>query len=266
MSDLYTASEVRRKLGGIAPASLQRLVHAGKIRKVVPPENKKRGLYIKDDVDKLVAAKYEFIERHALPVKSDIYEFVQAKSESDIKSTMQIARRYLGETVYDLEQRMSWFHTVANGDYILKHNGMIVGYLSMQGIKLETIDRIFKRRNGEGVQREDIIPLFAGIPLDCYITGIGVKCGESRQQTIIYGRHLLIGVFKTFIELGRQGVDIRKILTGSSAVTGIKLSRRLGFNEYGYINNEQIGFVLDLETSEFFAIKQYRQALDALEY
>jgi hypothetical protein len=263
VSDLYTASEARRKLGGIAPASLQRLVQAGKIRKVVPPANKKRGLYIKEDVDKLIAANREFTERHALPLKDDTYELIQAKSENDIKNTVQIARRYFGETVYDLEQRLNWFHTVPNGDYVLKHNGMIVGYFSMQGINPGTIDRIFKPRSAESIQREDIIPLLSGEPLDCIISGVGVKNGESRRQTIIYGLHLLRGIFRTFIELGEQGVNIRKILTGSSTVAGIKLSRRLGFNEYGYINNEQIGFILDLETSEFLAVKRYREVLKA---
>ena len=82
MSGLYTASEAREKLGGIAPASLQRLVDAGKIKKVIPPENKRRGFYDKDDVDKLAEAMQEFIELHAMTSKADKIEFVQVQNES----------------------------------------------------------------------------------------------------------------------------------------------------------------------------------------
>jgi len=44
-------------------------------------------------------------------------------------------------------------------------------------------------------------------------------------------------------------------------VPGIKLSRDLGFTELGYINNEQIGFVLDFdpEKAEKPLVKRFLQ-------
>src|SRR5439155_8572965 len=131
---LYSASEAREKLGGIAPESLKRLVDDGKIRKVVPPGNKKRGMYIKEDVDRLAEAMEEFIEMHLMApqIEGAGFEVVQAQGEDDIRETTQIARQHFGENAYGVERRMQWFRKVPNGDYVLKYNGVIVGYFSMQ--------------------------------------------------------------------------------------------------------------------------------------
>lgn len=49
---LYNHQQTLQILG-IAPAILQRLVKRGQIRKVIPPGNIKRGLYVAEDVDKV---------------------------------------------------------------------------------------------------------------------------------------------------------------------------------------------------------------------
>lgn len=68
MQELYTASEAKLRLGGIAGESLKRLVTDGKIRKITPPGNKKRGMYLKEDVDKLASAIEQFMEIYS-PVR-----------------------------------------------------------------------------------------------------------------------------------------------------------------------------------------------------
>lgn len=52
MEQLYTSSEARTKLGA-STSTFKRYIDTGRIRKVTPP-NKKQGMYIKEDVDKLV--------------------------------------------------------------------------------------------------------------------------------------------------------------------------------------------------------------------
>ncbi|MGH2498310.1 MAG: hypothetical protein ACRDIV_26755 [Ktedonobacteraceae bacterium] len=267
MSNLYSASEARAKLGGIAPASLQRLVDAGKIRKVVPPENKKRGFYNKEDVDKLAEAMQDFIELHALTPKADRTEFTQAQNESDIKATVQIAKQNLGDNAYGLDRRMPWFNTAPKGDYVLKHNGVVVGYFSMQAIKSESIKDVFDKKSGRSIQLEDMEPIVPGKPLEVHVSGIGVKKGISRSDAKRYGVDLLRGILTQFVELGRQGIEITKIWAKSSTVPGIKLSEDLKFKELGYINNEQIGFVLDIygDTKQKPIIEKYRKKyLEAL--
>lgn len=267
MSNLYTASEAREKLGGIAPAILQRFVDAGKIQKVLPPGNKKRGLYNKEDVDKLAEAIQEFIELHDIAPKVDRIEFVQAQTETDIKATVQIARQLLGDNAYGMEKRMLWFNKAPRGDYVLKHNGIIVGYFSMQAIKQEAIEDVFNQRSGRSIQLEDMEPILPENPLELHISGIGVKKGISRNDAKKYGMELLRGIFETFVELGKQGIDIRKIWAKSSTVTGMKLGQDLQLTGLGYINDEQIGFLLEVDSTKAGKpilkkyIQLYQQAL-----
>jgi hypothetical protein len=173
----------------------------------------------------------------------------------------RIAYQNLGDNAYGLEKRIAWFQKAPKGDYVLRHEGIIIGYFSMQAIKPESIDLVFRRKSEMSLQLEDMLPIESGYPIDVHISSIEIKKGISRQQAKYYGMILLNRLFETLINLGKQGIDIRKIWSKSSTVSGIKLSRDLGFTELGYVNNEQIGFVLDLETSDLPAVKQYREML-----
>ena len=74
---------------------------------------------------------------------------------------------------------------------------------------------------------------------------------------------LVFKLLHTLVDFGKQGIHIQKIWAKSSTVAGIKLCRDFGFTELDYINNEQIGFVLDLETSGLPIAHKYRDALAA---
>ena len=263
MNGLYTASEARRRLGGIAGASLQRLVDDGKVRKVIPPDNKKRGLYVREDVDKLAEAMLQFMDIYATTQSDSKPELVQAQNEEDIKATVRIDQQYFGDQIHSLEKRLYWFKICPNGDYVLKHHGIIVGYFSMQGIKQEAVDRLFLHRKGNSkTQDQDMESLDPGKPLQAYVSMIAVKADEKQAQQKTYGLLLLMELGKVFTDFGKQGIDIRTIWAKSGTVPGIKLCRDLGFTEMGYINNEQIGFYLDMEKSQIPMVQKYREALE----
>ncbi len=78
---------------------------------------------------------------------------------------------------------------------------------------------------------------------------MAAKADETQETKKTYGMLLLLGLQKVCINFGKQGIDIRKIWAKSGTVPGIKLCRDFGFTELGYINNEQIGFLLVLETA-----------------
>jgi hypothetical protein len=255
-NQLYTASEAREKLGGMAPSSFHRLVMAGKIRKITPP-NKKQGLYVKDDVDKMAEAMQQFVEMYTT---NETLELVAAQNESDIKATVQIARQHFGERAYGLERRMEWFSKEPEGDYLLKHDRVIVGYFCMKPVNPAAIDdHIFKPTGG--VRTEDIEEYIPGKELECYILGIATKLNTDGRFNRLYGAALISGVFERILELGKQGINICKIWTTSQTVTGIKLSRDLGFEELGYIDNEHIKFMLDTTKSTHPLIRMYREEL-----
>lgn len=252
LNKTYSAKEARERLGGISPETLRRYVDAGKIRKYTPPTNKTKGVYDKNDVDALAEAQEDFVELHTIVPISDNPEFgvVQVEGEDDIKESVQIARQHLGDNAYGLEKRMSWFRKFPNGDYVLKYNSVVVGYFSMQAVKEASIERIFDKRSGESIQLEDMEPIIPGKPLNIHVSGIAVRKGISRSDAKKYGMELLSGILDQLVKLAEQGIEIKKIWAKSSTVPGIKLSRDAGFEELGYINNEQIGFVLDMDPAK----------------
>ncbi len=259
MTSLLSSSEARKRLN-VSTSTFKRLVDSGKIRKITPP-NKKQGLYVEEDVSRIEEDMKKFMDVYTIASASNHIEVVQAQNENDIKATVQIGRQHFGDIVHSLEKRMQWFIISSKGDYVLKHDGVIVGYFSMQAMRKDAIERIFDQKGGL-TKTEDMIPIVPGEPLECYISTIAVTTvGVNRTQSRMYGMLLLMGVFDRIVDLGREGIDIRRIWAKSRTVSGIKLSRDLGFRDLGYIDNEQIGFVLDVEKSDLPVFKRYREAL-----
>lgn len=256
---LYTAKEAREILGGLSPTSFKRLVDGGKIRRIIPP-NKKYGLYSKEDVDNMAAVMKEFIEIYSSDeVKG--YKFELASNDEEIKETVQIAKQRLGERATSLETRLERFHKSPKSDYVLKHNGVIVGFFSMLSLKPEVTEELFKRKTGRWVTVEDIEPIVSGKPLEIVISNIASRYGGEKHLETEYGKRLILDVIQLFINAGKDGIDIRRVWAMSSTVGGIKLCRDIfKFEELGYVNNEQIGFVLDIETSKSPIAEQYRRA------
>ena len=62
-----------------------------------------------------------------------------------------------------------------------------------------------------------------------------------------YGIELIKGLRDTLINFGKQGIEINRIWARSSTVPGIRLCQILGFTELGYVNSEQLGFVLEMD-------------------
>ena len=63
---------------------------------------------------------------------------------------------------------MPWFNMAPKGDYVLKHNGIVVGYFSMQAIKAESIKDVFDNKSGRSIQLEDMEPIVPGKPLEVH--------------------------------------------------------------------------------------------------
>lgn len=261
MEGLYTSTQARTKLGGMAPSSFKALVDKGQIRKIVPP-GKVQGMYMKEDVDKLAEAMQKFIEVYTLTEKEEKPKLARVQNENELLATVKIDQQYFGDQIHAPEKRLYWSQICPNGDYVLKHHGVIVGYFSMQGIKPEAVDRLFLTRKGNPkTQPEDMMPMKAGEPIQTYVSMIAVKADEMQSRSKTYGYFLLMNLEQVFIDLAKEGVDIRTIWAKSGTVPGIKLCRDFGFTELGYINNEQIGFKLDIETSNLPMVQRYREAL-----
>ena len=257
--ETYYKAQKAQEILGMTYSALRNQVNAGNVKSVTPP-GRRQAVYRAEDVNGLanaigsVTATYKATP----PTSRPIIEV--AKDEQDIKETVQIARQNFGDNAYDLDRRMSWFRIVPNGDYVLRHDNVIVGYFSIQPIKQDAVNEIFRHKTGRGVKLDDLEPMVPGRSLEVHISAIAVKKGISRQDARDYGIDLVKGMFSTLVELGKQGIQVDKIWAKSSTVPGIKLCRGLGFNELGYINEEQIGFVLET-TNENVSMPLVREAL-----
>lgn len=182
-------------------------MEAGKVHKETPPTNKKRGYYNKADVDKLAEAMEDFIEIHTTLPEGDTVELVQAEGKDDIRKTTQIARQHFGDNAYDVEKRMTWFRLAPNGDYVLKHGDIIVGYISMQAIKpeaemltvretidimidmdLENFGKQMKEADNDNQALYTIFEMKFNIPSGTYfVDSLGTK--QNIKQLIVIGHY-----------------------------------------------------------------------------
>jgi hypothetical protein len=262
LNKTYTAKEAREKLGGISPETLKRYVESGKIRKYTPPTHKTKGYYDKGDVEALAEAMQKFIEIYTLTETEEKPQLALVRNEDELLETVRIDQQYFGDQIHAPEKRLYWFRICPNGDYILKHHGITIGYFSMQGIKPEAVDRLFLTRKGNPkTQPDDMMPMIPGQPIETYISMIAVKANETQLRTKTYGYFLLMHLGQIFVNLATEGVDIRTIWAKSGTVSGMKLCKDFGFTELGYINNDQIGFKLDIAQSNLPMVQRYREAL-----
>lgn len=263
----YLRAQEAERVLNMTYSALRNQVLAGNIKAETPPGSRQLHYRKKDVYDLAEAMGFVTIYRATFPTGKPIIR--PALNEGDIEETVQIARQHFGDNAYGLEKRMEWFKAVPNGDYVLDLDGIILGYFSMQAIKPESVEHIFSRKSGSSVTLQDMNPINPGKPLNVHISGIGVKTGLKREDAKRYGVDLITGMLDQLIRLGEQGIDIEKVWAKSSTVPGIKLSRDLGFTELGYINNEQIGFVLDMNPDKAshplvkIFLEKYQEALKA---
>lgn len=112
MEQLYTSSEARNKLNA-STSTFKRLVDSGKIRKVTPP-NKKQGMYVKEDVDKLAEAMKPFSEATRYRgkqsrTKKELSTAVDWQKISDLPAILKLDLKAYNENIVgDISLYISW--------------------------------------------------------------------------------------------------------------------------------------------------------------
>lgn len=105
MEPLYTSTEARKKLN-VSTSTFKRLVDSGKIRKVVPP-NKKNGMYIKEDVDRIIEATMPFTQNATKRKKLDTT--VDWQKISDLPAILKLDLEVYHEAIVgDINLYISW--------------------------------------------------------------------------------------------------------------------------------------------------------------
>ena len=250
----YTASQAMRKLR-MPKSTFHHYVEIGKIKRKVPP-GRQEGYYEKNYIDKMAEAT----ELAAIQYAEDPAVFTIA-TEEDIPGIYDVLISLWGPAnATTNETRLSWHKINPEIDYIVKQEGIIVGFVNLKPLRTETIEKyIAGTIQVKDIKADDILPFTPGVPLDCE-AGIAVRAGVHNPKK--YAMRLIAGIIKVVKSLAGRGVIIRKIYTRSSTPDGIQLARGLGFEDITQepTSNTRL-FVLDFETSRSPFVQQYNHIL-----
>jgi hypothetical protein len=233
----YTAKEVREKLG-ITQGELNTFIRNGTLKPETPP-GKKQGVYKRADVDQLMRERQAFL---AIPQK--ISSIFGIATKEDVKAMVEITRVLFGlrDSPEATEaRRLIWIEKNPELFYVVKSEGMIVGYTLMLPLKLEKIENILNGKEyAQEVNAEEIEDFIPGKPMHIYLMAAGVIPGVSHYEKRAYGARLIGGMMNVLIALGKRGIVIETLAARSDTPDGIRLLKQ-GFTE--------IPTLLMLETS-----------------
>jgi len=248
-SGFYSATEAMKRLG-VVRSSFYDMVEKDKIRRIVPP-GKSDGYYLKSDIDKMAKAKELFI----LEYTEEPSTFEQAKEE-DIAGLYEVCKT-LWRNTPSYELRLEWYHKNREMYYIVKQDNIIVGFLAIIPIKRETLQKMMEQP-GLNETTEDILIFEDEVSVHGVFLEIGVRSDIPINKK--YGRHLIEGGFNVLEHFASRGIIIEKAYAHSRTPDGIRLCRKMGFQETPPIEGDnKIRFELNLETSRYPLLKNYQE-------
>lgn len=239
---LYTAKEAIQRLN-MPQATFHHYVKTGKIKKVLPP-GRSEGYYEKSYIDNMAEANELFILQYA----TDPTTFSLASS-TDIEGIYQVMVSFWGSLyVPTIETRKSWYQVNSEIDYVVKKNGIVIGYITLLPLKPETVKLLMNGDIGtKEIRPTDILPFTPDIPLECWV-GIAVKPGVYMPEK--YATRLLAGIRRVMTELMQKGIIFKRLWAKSETPDGIRLCKDLGFEEIEpEVQRIPKKFVLNMETS-----------------
>src|SRR5450759_1177652 len=195
---LYTAKQAMTRLG-MKPGTFFYHVRQGKIEKIVSPGSTE-GYYRRDQIDKMAQEKELFFLQYA--VSPTTYE--RASTEDDIRGIYDLTIAMYGQGgTPSLDARLEIWHKFPDAYYVVKHDGLVVGYISLiwfndqalQVLMGETPKPSKASVAGTGVYSvtgpENMLLLVPGKPIESLFISLGVRPGLTNEQQRRYGFKLL---------------------------------------------------------------------------
>ncbi len=250
----YTASEAIKKLN-MPRTTFHHYVKIGKIKKKVPYGHKE-GYYEKTYIDKMAEAS----QLYAIQYAEDPATFSIA-SDEDLAGIYDVLISLWGPTnATTTETRQNWRKINPEMDYVVRQEGIVVGFVNIKPLTHEAIEKYIKKElQVKDIQPNDILPFTPGIPLECE-AGIAVRAGVHDPKK--YGMRLIGGIIEIMKDFAKRGIIIKAIYTRSSTPDGINLAKGLGFKDISSRREQNAKlFVLDFETSDSPFVKQYQDIL-----
>ena len=260
----YSASQAMRRLG-IGSSTLYHFVEVGKIRRIVPPDMRE-GWYPQEDIDKMVRERELFL----LTYSKDTAKFTKA-TEEDIQGIYEVCISLWGNRTPDYEARLNSYKQNNEIYYVVKKEGIIVGFLGLIPFRKDILEEImqagqnnFYIRYQEILKMPDsILPFTPGEPIYSLSLDLQVRKGTPKEEQ--YGMRLIQGCIEILGEFAKRNIHVEKLHASSGAPHAIQLCRDAGFKEYPPLpESNRKRFELDLATTKSPFARDYQRTLTEL--
>ncbi len=246
MEPLYTSSQARSKLN-ISTSTFKRLIDNGKIRKVTPP-NKKQGMYLQEDVDKVAEEMRPFAQegqnRKRPGRKSKILTTsVDWQKISDLPAILKLDLEVYHESIVgDIGLYISWERKNPNITLLsfeANNRGNVLAYLSLIPLSEKIIVSILKGEREETSINADEIETYERKGAYTLLAESAVTHPDHPEQL----NHILREALRYWCD---QYPDryIEKIYAQAATAAGDVLIRRLYFSPLYELSDN--AYLLDL--------------------
>lgn len=269
-SGYYTAKEAMQRLN-MGRSTFFANVKSGKIKKTLPP-NGKEGYYEKIMIDRMAQENALF----TLIGSIEPITFSRVETEDDLRGIVDLCIAIYGQggtPSYDARREI-W---EKNPDvyYIVRQEGIVTGYISLIWFDDEAIHSLMGptpkhtrvSSAGTGVYSvtgpEHVLPFTPGMPIDSLFVSMGVRPGLSNTEQREYAFKLLRGTQDVLVEFARKNMPVRMLYATSERGDGIRLAQKIGMKEIKYPGDSLRRYELEIEKSDNFLLRPYKQALNA---
>lgn len=168
LNDFYTSKQARDLLGGISAQELKRLADAKKIEKFIPPTNKIKGYYRKEDVNRLAREMSIYGSLKDIPpgqTADTTSTFVDWIGVGNVLTSLQLDYKLYGPEVFlaDLSyyaERVKRNPHVALAVYETPKKERILAYVSLLPLPEETIIEVLKGSKHETEIKNDEVETY----------------------------------------------------------------------------------------------------------
>lgn len=247
----YTPKEAMARLG-LNRNTFYYYVRAGKIEKYVPPL-RSEGYYSKKEIDQMATEIALYFHTHVEEQTGTETRVARAEDAQGIYDVLDS----FGWRTASVEQRLAWYKVNPFIDYVVLHDGGVVGYITAVPYTPAALnDMMAGRKRAWDITPSDILPYQQGKSYDLY-TGIAVR--QDINFATRYASRLISGFLSFLEELAAQGITIRRLYAVSAEPPGQKLSRAIGFVDMAPEPGDLFPrFMIDLETSDSHFARRYR--------
>jgi hypothetical protein len=233
-----TATQAKKKLGGISDGKFRSYIQDGKIERLIPP-GMKQGFYKREDVDTLARETDSFWESST---NAPVTQFQIAMPE-DIPTIAAIDERTFNAGKEDAEPKeaylrwiektyLRWMTKNPQVFFVLRNRAnKVVGFAALLPMKKETLDRFVRGGIGMADILSDDVELFeSGKPLHMYVIALCIDPAYKTATKEGYGAKMVRGLFAHLLELAQRGVEIETITARNEKdkPDGKRLLQKLG--------------------------------------